>query len=88
MELLKDEEGATNNDKDGTEDASNSGGEETMNLLASSAVLRLIEGLDIEDEVQEDDISEKMESILGTRCLFDYNIYEGNKYLIRIQFLK
>ena len=53
----------------------------------NGTVLRLIKNLNFPDEVSEEDVAEKMESLLGKKCLLDYNIYSGVYHIKRIQFM-
>ena len=51
----------------------------------NGTVLRLIKNLNFPDEVSEEDVAEKMESLLGEKCLLDYSIYNGVNHIKRIQ---
>ena len=51
----------------------------------TSLFLRLIKDLNFDDEVSEEDVAEKMESLLGEKCLLDYSIYNGVNHIKRIQ---
>ena len=55
------------------------------NFSVNGMFLRLIKDLNFDDEVSEEDVAEKMESLLGKKCLLDYNIYNGFNQIKRIQ---